>query len=134
MFERWIEDGLLDVLKKEGVGCICFSPLAQGMLTDKYLNGIPEGSRAGSHRGNGAIEESAVTPESIEKARKLNEMAKQRGQNLAQMALSWVLRDPAVTSVLIGVSKPAQLTDSIRCLENYTFSDDELKGIDSILR
>ena len=134
MFDRWIEDGLLDVLKKEGVGCICFSPLAQGMLTDKYLNGIPEGSRAGSHRGNGAIEESAVTPEKIEKARKLNELAKKRGQDLAQMALSWVLRDPAITSVLIGVSKPAQLTNSIRCLENYAFSNDELKGIDDILK
>ncbi|HEY4155601.1 MAG TPA: L-glyceraldehyde 3-phosphate reductase [Puia sp.] len=134
MFERWIEDGLLDVLKKEGVGCICFSPLAQGMLTDKYLGGIPEGSRAGSHRGNGAIDESAVTMEKIEKVRKLNEMAKQRGQSLAQMALSWVLRDPAVTSVLIGVSKPAQLTDSIRCLDNYRFSEEELKKIDLLLR
>ncbi|HEY4154022.1 MAG TPA: aldo/keto reductase, partial [Puia sp.] len=134
MFDRWIEDGLTDVLKKEGVGCICFSPLAQGMLTDKYLNGIPEGSRAGSHRGNGAIEESALTTERIGQARKLNEIAKQRGQSLAQMALSWVLRDPAVTSVLIGVSKPAQLTDSIRCLENYSFSAEELKKIDLLLR
>ena len=134
MFERWIEDGLLDVLKKEGVGCICFSPLAQGMLTDKYLKGIPDGSRAGSHRGNGAIEETSITPERIEKTRKLNEIAKHRGQNLAQMALSWVLRDPAITSVLIGVSKPAQLTDSLRCLENYRFSDADLKEIDAVLR
>jgi L-glyceraldehyde 3-phosphate reductase len=133
MFDRWIEDGLLDVLKKDGVGCICFSPLAQGMLTDKYLKGIPEGSRAGSHRGNGAIEESSITPEKIDQARKLNEIAKQRGQSLAQMALSWVLRHPTVTSVLIGVSKPEQLTDSIRCLENYSFSEAELGKIDLIL-
>jgi L-glyceraldehyde 3-phosphate reductase len=134
MFERWIENGLLDILKKEGVGCICFSPLAQGMLTDKYLNGIPEGSRAGSHRGNGAIEESAITPDRVAKARKLNELAKKRGQGLAQMALSWVLRDPGVTSVLIGVSKPAQLTDALRCLENYSFSEEEIKSIDAVLK
>jgi L-glyceraldehyde 3-phosphate reductase len=134
MFDRWIENGLLDVLKKEGVGCICFSPLAQGMLTDKYLHGIPAGSRAGSHRGNGALEESALTPERVEKARKLNTIAGKRGQSLAQMALAWALRDHAITSVVIGASKPAQLTDSIRCLENYTFSNDELKEIDLILR
>ncbi len=134
MFDRWIENGLLDVLKKEGVGCICFSPLAQGMLTDKYLHGIPAGSRAGSHRGNGAIEESALTPERVEKLRQLNTIAEKRGQSLAQMALSWVLRDHAITSVLIGASKPAQLNDSLRCLEHYTFRNDELKEIDLILR
>lgn len=134
MFDRWIENGLLDVLKKEGVGCICFSPLAQGMLTDKYLHGIPAGSRAGSHRGNGAIEESALTPERVEKLRQLNTIAGKRGQSLAQMALSWVLRDHAITSVLIGASKPAQLIDSLRCLEHYTFRNDELKEIDLILR
>jgi L-glyceraldehyde 3-phosphate reductase len=134
MFERWIEDGLLELLKKEAVGCIAFSPLAQGMLTDKYLHGIPDGSRAGSHRGNGALEESAITPARIDKARRLNEIAKQRGQNLAQMALSWVLRDPGMTSVLIGVSKPEQLTDSLRCLNNYVFSKEELTVIDSILQ
>jgi L-glyceraldehyde 3-phosphate reductase len=133
MFERWIENGLLDTLKKEGVGCICFSPLAQGMLTDKYLKGIPEGSRAGSHRGNGAIEESALTKEKLDQVRKLNEIAKQRGQTLAQMALAWVLRDPAITSVLIGVSKTAQLLDSIKCLDNYSFSKEELGRIDGIL-
>jgi L-glyceraldehyde 3-phosphate reductase len=104
------------------------------MLTDKYLKGIPEGSRAGSHRGNGAIEESALTTERIGQARRLNEIAKQRGQSLAQMALAWVLRDPAVTSVLIGVSKTAQLLDSIKCLENYSFSDEELRKIEEILR
>jgi L-glyceraldehyde 3-phosphate reductase len=133
MFDRWIEDGLLDVLEKEGVGCICFSPLAQGLLSDKYLKGIPEGSRAASHRGNGAIEESSITPERIAKAVRLNEIAKKRGQGLAQMALSWVLRHKGVTSVLIGVSKPAQLTDSIACLNNLAFDNAELKEIDGIL-
>jgi L-glyceraldehyde 3-phosphate reductase len=134
MFERWIEDGLLDVLKEEGVGCICFSPLAQGLLSNKYLKGIPEGSRALSHRGNGAIDETAITPEKIAKVVKLNECAKKRGQNLAQLALAWVLRHEQVTSVLIGVSKPEQVTDSIACLDNLDFSDSELKEIDSILK
>ncbi len=134
MFDRWIEDGLLDVLTEEGVGCICFSPLAQGLLTDKYLKGIPQGSRATSHRGNGAIEESAVTPEKIAKANQLNEIAKRRGQNLAQLALAWVLRHEIVTSVLIGVSKPSQLEDSIKCLDNLAFSKEELREIDSVLK
>jgi L-glyceraldehyde 3-phosphate reductase len=134
MFDRWIEGGLLDVLTSEGVGCICFSPLAQGLLSDKYLKGIPEGSRAASHRGNGAIEESAVTPERITKAIKLNEVAKRRGQNLAQLALAWVLRHQIVTSVLIGVSKTAQLLDSIKCLDRLDFSESELKEIDLILK
>jgi L-glyceraldehyde 3-phosphate reductase len=134
MFERWVEDGLLDVLKKEGVGCICFSPLAQGLLSNKYLKGIPEGSRALSHRGNGAIDETAITPEKIAKVVKLNEIAKKRNQNLAQLALAWVLRHDAVTSVLIGVSKPEQVTDSIACLDNLSFSDSELKEIDTILK
>jgi L-glyceraldehyde 3-phosphate reductase len=134
MFDRWIEDGLLDVLGEEGVGCICFSPLAQGLLSDKYLKGIPEGSRAASHRGNGAIEENAITPERIAKAVQLNEIAKRRGQNLAQLALAWVLRHKNVTSVLIGVSKPRQVTDSMKCLDNLAFSDTELKEIDDILK
>jgi L-glyceraldehyde 3-phosphate reductase len=133
MFERWVEDGLLDTLTKEGVGCICFSPLAQGLLSDKYLKGIPEGSRAASHRGNGAIEESAITPERIAKAVKLNEIAKRRGQNLAQLALSWVLRHQIVTSVLIGVSKTSQLLDSIKCLDNLGFTTGELDEIESVL-
>jgi L-glyceraldehyde 3-phosphate reductase len=133
MFDRWVEDGLLEVLTEEEVGCICFSPLAQGLLSDKYLKGIPEGSRAASHRGNGAIEETAITPKKIAKAVKLNEVAKRRGQNLAQLALAWVLRHEIVTSVLIGVSKPQQLTDSIKCLENLDLSESELKEIDDIL-
>jgi L-glyceraldehyde 3-phosphate reductase len=134
MFERWVEDGLLDVLKEEGVGCICFSPLAQGLLSNKYLKGIPDNSRAHSHRGNGAIDETAVTPDKVAKVVKLNEIAYRRGQSLAQLALAWVLRHDAVTSVLIGVSKTEQVTDSIACLENLNFSDSELKEIDAILR
>ena len=134
MFERWVEDGLLDLLKEEEVGCICFSPLAQGLLSNKYLKGIPEGSRALSHRGNGAMEESAITPEKINKAKKLNEIAGQRGQNLAQLALAWVLRHEIVSSVLIGVSKPEQVTDSIACLGNLSFSEGELAEIDKILK
>jgi L-glyceraldehyde 3-phosphate reductase len=133
MFDRWVENGLLDVLKKEGVGCICFSPLAQGLLSNKYLKGIPADSRALSHRGNGAMDETAVTPDKISKAVQLNEIAKRRGQNLAQLALAWVLRHEIVTSVLIGVSKPEQLTDSIACLDNLAFTDSELKEIDKIL-
>jgi L-glyceraldehyde 3-phosphate reductase len=103
-------------------------------LSDKYLKGIPEGSRAASHRGNGAIEESAITPERIAKAVKLNEIAKRRGQNLAQLALAWVLRHPIVTSVLIGVSKTSQLLDSIKCIDHLDFNAEELKQIDLILK
>ena len=133
MFDRWVEGGLLDVLGDKGVGCIPFSPLAQGLLTNKYLKGIPEGSRAASHRGNGAIEEDAITDDKIAKVVKLNDLALKRGQDLAQMALSWILKDDRITSVLIGVSKPEQVTDSIKCLENLSFSSDELNTINSIL-
>ena len=134
MFDRWVEHGLMDVLHENGVGCIPFSPLAQGLLTNKYLNGIPEGSRATSHRGNGAIDESAVTEATIVKIRELNKLAENRGQNLAQMALAWILKDERVTSVLIGVSRPAQVIDSIQCLNNYTFTSEELALIDHILK
>ncbi|BAU55048.1 L-glyceraldehyde 3-phosphate reductase [Mucilaginibacter gotjawali] len=134
MFDRWVEGGLLDVLGDNGVGCIPFSPLAQGLLTNKYLSGIPEGSRATTHRGNGAIEEDAITDDKIAQARALNEIAKERGQNLAQFALSWILKDKRVTSVLIGASKPEQVTDSIGCIKNTTFSEDELKRINEILK
>lgn len=133
MFERWVEDGLLDVLEKNNVGCIPFSPLAQGLLTNKYLKGIPAGSRASSHRGNGAIDEDQVSDAKISKVRQLNVLAEERGQNLAQMALAWILKDKRVTSVLIGVSRPDQVTDSIRCLENYSFTNEELRRIDAIL-
>lgn len=134
MFERWVENGLLNLLAKEKVGCIPFSPLAQGLLSNKYLQGIPEGSRAASHRGNGAIEENQITEANINKVRLLNEIAKERGQNLAQMALAWILKDPVITSVLIGVSKPEQVTDSIQCIKNYQFSADELYRIETILK
>ncbi|HEX4852442.1 MAG TPA: L-glyceraldehyde 3-phosphate reductase, partial [Puia sp.] len=133
MLDRWIEGGLLDVLGNEGVGCIAFSPLAQGLLSNKYLKGIPENSRAASHRGNGAIEETDVTEEKIKKIGRLNEIAIKRGQNLAQMALSWVLRDKRVTSVLLGVSKPEQVTDSLKCLSAAPFSTSELKLIDEVI-
>ena len=134
MFERWVEDGLLDSLEKWGVGCIPFSPLAQGLLTDKYLNGIPKDSRASSHRGNGAIEENQVTEQNLQKVKRLNEVAKRRGQTLAQMALAWILKDSRVSSVLIGVSKAEQVLDSIKCIKNYNFSNEELADIESILK
>ena len=134
MFERWIEEGLLDVLEAEGVGCIPFSPLAQGLLTNKYLNGIPENSRAARHLGNGAMEEDQITEEKINKIRQLNDLAIERGQSIAQMSLAWVVKDPRITSVLIGVSRPDQVSDSIRCLENYSFSPEELDKINNILK
>ena len=134
MLDRWVEGGLLDVLERNGVGCITFSSLAQGLLTNKYLNGIPADSRAASHRGNGALEEGAITKENLEKVSKLNKLAEQRGQSLAQMSLSWVLKDKRITSVIIGASKPAQVTDSIGCLNKQEFSKDELKQIDTILK
>jgi L-glyceraldehyde 3-phosphate reductase len=134
MFDRWIEGGLLDVLERKGVGCIPFSPLAQGLLSNKYLNGIPKNSRAASHRGNGAIDEDQISEDKVAKVSKLNELALKRGQNLAQMALSWILKDKRITSVLLGVSRSEQLTDSLKSLENINFSDDELRTIDNILR
>ena len=134
MLDRWVENGLMDVLHENGVGCIPFSPLAQGLLTNKYLHGIPAGSRATSHRGNGAIDESAVTEATIVKIRELNKLAENRGQNLAQMALAWILKDERVTSVLIGVSRPEQVNDSIQSLKNYSFTSEELALIDHILK
>ena len=133
MFDRWIENGLLDVLDNTGTGCITFSSLEQGLLTNKYLKGIPADSRAANKRGNGAIESDAITNEKIAKVVKLNEIAINRGQNLAQMALSWVLKDNRITSVVLGVSKPNQLADSLQCLENLTFSSDELQSINAVL-
>ena len=127
MLNRWIERGLLDVLEREGVGCIGFSPLAQGMLTDRYLDGIPEGSRA--TQGKSLFRE-MLTEQNLAHIRALNELAKQRGQSLAQMAVAWVLRDPRVTSALLGASSVAQLEDSVAALEHLGFSDDELAAID----
>ena len=134
MFDRWVENGLLDVLEQNGVGCIPFSPLAQGVLTNKYLKGIPKDSRAASHRGNGAIDEDQVSEEKINKVRQLNVLAEERQQGLAQMALAWILKDKRITTVLIGASKPEQVLDSIRCLENSSFTDEELKQINNILK
>ena len=131
MFDRWVEGGLLDVLEEEGIGCIVFSPLAQGLLTNKYLNGIPEGSRAA--KANTHLESSAVTPEKVAKARKLNEIALQRGQSLAQMALAWLLKDRRVTSVLVGASSVNQLQDNLKTLTCTDFTEDELQAIEKIL-
>jgi L-glyceraldehyde 3-phosphate reductase len=133
MLVRTPEEGLLDVLSEEGVGCIAFSSLAQGVLTDKYLTGVPADSRAARQLGNGAIEEGQLSPANIEKARQLNDLAGERGQTLAQMALAWVLRDPRMTSVIIGASKPQQITDAVHCLDAPRFSDDELGRIEVIL-
>jgi len=132
MFERWVEGGLLDLLEKEGVGCIPFSPLAQGLLTNKYLKGIPEDSRA--HKSTGFLQEKEVTPEKVQKILQLNELAIKRDQTLAQMALAWILRDKRITSVLIGVSKPEQVTDSLQCFRNTWFSGEELAEIENILK
>jgi len=127
MLNRWIEPDLLDVLEQEGVGCIVFSPLAQGMLTDRYLHGIPKGSRASR---NATLSPSLLTDETLEKIRALNELASRRGQSLAQMALAWTLRDPRVTSALAGASSVEQLEANVSALERLDFSDDELAEID----
>ncbi len=131
MLDRWIEDGLLDVLAEDGIGCIVFSPLAQGQLTDRYLNGIPSGARATK------TERVWLTPKEVEenlpKVRQLNDLAMQRGQSLAQMAVAWVLRQPLVTSALIGASSVQQLENNIAALQKRHFSDDELKHIEAIL-
>ena len=128
MVNRWVEaDGLLDTLEDEGIGAIVFSPLAQGLLTDKYLNGVPEGSRAKlSH----FFDPNFLTPETIQRVRTLNEIARRRGQSLAQTALAWVLRDRRVTSALIGASRPAQVVDAVGALDGIEFTADELKEID----
>ena len=132
MFVRDPENGLLDVLENQGIGCIPFSPLAQGLLSDKYLNGIPKDSRVAT--SGQFLNESHITQEKIEKISQLNKLAQQRGQKLAHMALSWILRDSRVTSVLIGSSKPEQITDSIEALKNTSFSDEELQTINTILK
>jgi len=127
MLNRWIEDGLLDVLGELGVGCIVFSPLAQGMLTDKYLNGIPSDSRAAQ---SGSFSPDLLSDEALARIRALNEIAQQRGQSLAQLALAWTLRDPRVTSTLIGASSVKQLEANVASLERLDLSDDELAAID----
>ena len=132
MFERWVEDGLLDVLENEGVGCIPFSPLAQGMLTNRYLKGIPGDSRAA--KSHGFLKESEITSERLEQITALNDIAIQRGQSLAQMALAWLLKDKRITTVLIGASSVAQLDDNIDSLNKPDFAIDELNRIEAILR
>ena len=127
MLNRWVEEDLLDVLGETGVGCIAFSPLAQGMLTSKYLKGIPEGSRASQGK---SLSPDLLTEESLKHVRALNAMAKKRGQSLAQMALAWILRDERVTSVLVGASSVEQLDDNLVAVKNLKFSDAELKAID----
>ncbi|MEO8854418.1 MAG: L-glyceraldehyde 3-phosphate reductase [Ginsengibacter sp.] len=134
MFDRWVEDGLLDVLEKEKVGCITFSSLAQGLLTNKYLHGIPPDSRVGRHLQNGAITESNVSDKVIEKVKSLNEVAKKRDQSLAQLALAWVLKDQRITSVVLGASKPSQVVDGVQVIKNIDFSKDELDKIELILQ
>jgi L-glyceraldehyde 3-phosphate reductase len=132
MFNRWVEDdGLLDALREEGIGCIPFSPLAQGMLTDKYLMGIPADSRAASETG--FLRPDQVSTDKVEKVRRLQEISQARGQTLAQMALAWVLRHAEVTSALIGASRPEQVVDAVGLLGNQSFSGDELQRIDGIL-
>ena len=133
MLNRWVEDGLLDVLDEEKVGGIAFSPLAGGRLTDRYLNGIPSDSRA-AREDSPFLNSSDITPELLEKLNKLNEVAKKRGQKLSQMALSWVLRNKEITSVLVGASKVGQIEESVKAIENLRFTDEELKIIDEILK
>ena len=130
MLNRWVEDGepsLLDVLGEEGIGCIAFSPLAQGMLTDRYLDGIPEDSRAAQGK---SLDPSLLTDEALAHIRRLNEIAQARGQSLAQLALAWVLRDERVTSVLIGASSVKQLDDNLAVLDNLEITQDELDTIE----
>lgn len=129
MFNRWVEDELLDTLDDIGTGCICFSPLAQGMLTDKYLYGIPEGSRAS--KANSFLSERMLSTENLERITKLNGIAQRRGQTLAQMAIAWCLRKKEVTSVLLGASSAAQIKENIAALDNVNFSDAELQEIEN---
>ena len=131
MFNRWVEPELLNTLKEEGIGCIPFSPLAQGLLTNKYLSGIPEGSRAS--KAHGFLKPAHITDDKLAKVNKLNEIAQSRGQTLAQMALAWVLRHESMTSVLIGASKVEQIDDAVGTLNRLDFSIDELQQIELIL-
>lgn len=130
MFDRWVEKDLLNTLEQNGLGCIAFSPLAQGMLTDKYLKGIPENSRAAK---NLTYLDTNTVSSNIEKIQKLNALAQERGQKLSQMAIAWILRQPQVASVLIGASSANQLKENVKALDNLSFTDDELKLIDGIV-
>jgi L-glyceraldehyde 3-phosphate reductase len=132
MFNRWIEDGLLSLLEREKVGCIVFSPLAQGLLTDKYINGIPAGSRAS--KPTGFLRPEQITEDKVDKVKELNQLAKDRGQTLAQMALAWVLRHKTITSALIGASRVEQIDDAVGTLKHLDFNSDELGRIEKILK
>jgi L-glyceraldehyde 3-phosphate reductase len=132
MFDRWIEEGLLEVLAAEGIGCIGFSPLCQGILTDKYIKDIPEGSRADKYSGELHWGDS-VTQDRIAKVRRLNDIAKERGQSMAQMAVAWVLRHPEMTSALIGASRVSQIEEIVVALDNLEFTSEELQAIEDIL-
>jgi len=131
MFERWVEKELLDVVAQEGIGLIAFSPLAQGLLTNRYLKGIPEGSRAS--KPHGFLKTKDITPQKLEKIDKLNKIARTRGQTLAEMAIAWLLKDDRVTSILIGASSVEQLQDNLGALKDTSFSGDELKRIEDVL-
>ena len=131
MFNRWVEDGLLDVLEQQGIGCIAFCPLAQGLLTDRYLHGIPADSRAG--RPTGYLRPEGVTKEKLKKVYALQKIAKKRGQSISQMALAWTLRDDRVTSALIGASKVVQIEENVAALKKLNFTKEELAAIDKIL-
>ena len=132
MLDRWVENRLMTILEDEGIGCIAFSPLEQGILTSKYLEGIPENSRAA--KSTGYLKTEQVTKEKIEKAKQLNQIAQNRNQSLAQMAVAWLLKDKRVTSVLVGVSSKQQLLDNLGALKNKNFSTSELETIEAILR
>ena len=132
MMDRWVEDGLLDVLETEGIGAIAFSPLEQGVLTNKYLKGFPEDSRA--VKDGRYLQTDKITPALLSTVEQLNELAKKRGQSLAQMAIAWLLKDPRITSVLVGVSKAAQLNDNVNSLQALDFSEEELRKIEQLLR
>lgn len=131
MFDRWVENGLLDVLGERGIGSIAFSPLEQGVLTNKYLNGFPADSRA--VRDARYLKPEQITDEKLDKVRKLNEIAERRGQTMAQLAIAWLLKDPRITTVLIGVSRTSQLQDNLQTLQNLDFSAEELQQIETIL-
>lgn len=132
MFERWVEEGLLDLLEEYGVGCIPFSPLAQGLLTDRYIKGIPGDSRAA--KSHGFLKAKEITEEKLDRINRLSEIAKSRNQSLAQMALSWLLKDKRVTTVLIGVSSVEQLQNNLDCLTNTDYTAEELQQIESVLQ
>ncbi|MDC9722460.1 MAG: L-glyceraldehyde 3-phosphate reductase [Urechidicola sp.] len=131
MFDRWVEDGLLSTLNSEGIGAIAFSPLEQGILTDKYLDGMPADSRA--VKDGRYLKANTITPKILDKVKNLNSIANNRGQSLAQMAVAWILRNPEITTVLVGVSKEDQLKDNIKALDNLSFTSDELNEIELVL-